>query len=166
MKHIKVIELKNNLTAVSSLKGFDVNYAIQENLERLEAAIKPLATQEKEVEKLLESFLEEKKKISEEFAVVDGEVKYKTIETEFGKQSIYDIPLDKMADFNSKMLELKEKHKDNIVKYEEERVKFNDFIENGDSSFQLFTVKSNHVPSDITTENLKLIFTIIRKKED
>lgn len=162
MKHTKVIELRNALSKINGLKGFEVNYSIEENLQRLELSIKPIAKQEKEINDIIKDFNEQRRVLGEKYSTVDGKVKYKY---ENGIQ-IYDIPVEKIEEYDSEVLKLKEKHKKPFKQFEEKMKEFIDFLETGDSTFKIHTVKSTHVPSDITTEQMKAIFPLIRVKEN
>lgn len=159
MKHIEVIKLRDSLSQVKDLNGFEVNYAIEENLSRAQASLNPLQKQEESLHSLLEDYYNEKTAIQVKYATVDGQVKTEKRDSAL----VYIMPESLLPSFDKEIVELDKKHKPSIDKYETELEKFNSFLKDSDSSFIIFTVKKDAVPRDISRENMKLIFSIIEK---
>lgn len=168
MKHSEVIEKRNGLLELKGIKSAELNYAIAENIERAEKAIKPLAKQEEELENILKEFSEKRREIGEKYAKDEkGDVQYKQSVSGDGKLvQTYDIPKDKLKAFQDEVSKLKVKYKKEIKEYDTEMAKYLKFIEETESPYKPMTIKMAHVPSDITTEQMKIIFHFIRKKEN
>lgn len=158
MTHSQAIKMRNNLSRVERLKGFELNYCIEQNLEALESAIKPLAKQEKEFEEIIKMFNTERTTLAERLSMVDGEVKKKI---ENGSLH-YDISDENMPEYEKELSKLKEKNKKQIKEYETKKAEFTKFLDEKESPFKPILVKHSCVPSDITTEQMKFIYPILK----
>lgn len=157
MKHSETIDLRDKLQKVKNLIGFEINYCIKVNLQRLKIALAPLVDMEMEDEKLIAQFNAELKALREKYATVDGEVKYKTN----GSTVQYDVPDAKLKQLELDVKSLKVKHKKSLDAFSKKKKAYNDFLKKTDSKFKITKVKKQFIPKDITTENLDLIFDLI-----
>lgn len=164
MNHSKTIQLRNELLNVKGLKSHEVNYAIDENLERLAGAIKPLEKQEKEIEDKIAEFTEARKELGKKMSTVDDEVKTRKEVVNGRLMEVFDIQDDVLAEYKKQMVELRKKYAKEIEEYEKEIKEYNEFLNESESPYKPYTIKFQHVPADISTEHMRAIFPIIRKK--
>jgi hypothetical protein len=155
MKHTKVIELRTQLRNLKGIKSAEVNYAIFENIERADFALKAIETQEKDIEETAKAFNEERnelgKKLSEGKTRVENGV------------LVFDIAEEKLTEFKKAVDELREKHSESLKEYEEKRAEFIKMLNEGDSPFNPYLIKKHHIPTDIDTEKYAVLFPLIRK---
>ncbi len=165
MTHADVIEFNEKLKKVKGLKGADLNYAIKYNLKKLKPHIEVYAEQENEIREIVKEFNEERTKIQEQYATVDGKVK-KRQENKDGQMYVtYDIPADKVQEVEAKIEELKVKHKEKLDSVDLKWKELVDSRTKGKTDFEIFTVKRHHIPADISTEDMDLIFDMIKANE-
>lgn len=146
MKYIEIINLRNSLQKVKGLNGFETKITIRKNITRLETEIKPLAKEEEEILELISEFRNEKNQLSE---------KYKNDNSE-------------KSEHENLFESLKEKHKEQIEEYEDKFKKFQDYLKEKDSGFNPITIPLSQIKefdSEISEENLDLIFTIIDQEK-
>ena len=160
MKHSDVLTLKNKLSIINGLTGFNTKIAIRRNIARIETAIKPLVEEEKEISSLIKDyrneFIEINKKLSE------GKIKRTNIS---GNQvEDYDVPESKKAQQKIEIDELEVKHKEAIDKYKAEIKRFQEFLQKEDSSFEPIMIKMSQIEEfdqAISQESLDAIWPLI-----
>lgn len=152
MKHIKVVELRNSLLRIKSVKGKKLNYSILMNIQRANEALTPLEVMEKELNAGVEAYNKEYVALCEKNSKVDGVVKFKN-------EDHYDI-IDLPAHLEE-VKALDEKHKDAVDAFKIERKKHDDFVNNEDSEFVMISVKMDDLPEDIDTEDMDCLFPMI-----
>jgi len=166
MKHQEVFDLAQKLRKVKGLEGRDLNYEIQYNLNEIDRLSAPLITQEKEIEEILKKYNEEKKEVfKKNSTTADGTVKTKKLqisETEFFES--YEVQEEKKEEHDKEIVALDKKHKKEITDYDVKRKDFLEFLKKTESKFVVSKVKMHHVPENISTEMMNLIFDIIEKK--
>jgi|SRR3972149_3539849 len=165
MKLIELIELNKKLSTVKGLKGKELNYAIEINLVNLKNEIEILSKQEKEIMELTKEYTEKVQKLRTEAATVDGVVKTKDIIQNGQTIQIYDISPEKMVDLEKELTELNESNRQLFFQQQKEYVEFQTMLNEKESDFQLTKVEYKNVPDDISTEDFKLIFSLVNKKE-
>ncbi len=165
MTHAEVIDLNAKLSKVKNLKGFELNYAIKKNLKNLKPEIEIYSEQEKEIQEITKDFIDETNNLKSEYATVDGKVKLKHRQDGDKTFTEYDVPAEKKKELQQKIEELRKKHK---AKLDEANDKWKDLMESrktGRTDFEIFTVKKQNVPADISTEDMELIFDLIKEDE-
>jgi hypothetical protein len=158
MTHSEVLSLSNKLSKVKGLSGATVNYAILRNLKNLESEIDVYQKQEKEIGDMAKEYTEAVEKITRERATVSGEVKTKT---NLSGQTVYDISANQQTALSEEIKELNTKYKDVIDATDLKWAELIKFRLESQSDFKLIKIKKEDVPSDISTENMTLIFDLI-----
>lgn len=161
MKHSQVLVLQESLRKASGLIGFEINFCIKKNLQRIKTAIEPLAEMETEMLNIIKPFNDAKTELKKQYATVSGIVKYKQKE---GK-TVFDIPEEKFAEFEKAVFDLSVEHKNIIDSYETKMNEYVNFLQKTESDFKITTVSAKYVPKDISTENMNCIFDLIECEE-
>lgn len=161
MKHIEAITLRNDLEAVSGLIGYEINYCIKKNLQRLKTALKPLVELENENKVIITKFTEEQTALRKKYATVDGDVRYKI----HGKTQTFDIPAAVMADFEKDLSELKKVHRADLDAFEKKAEEYAKFLTEGENDFKITPLKKEFVPKDISTENMNRIWALFEEND-
>lgn len=161
MKHSDVLTLKNKLSKVNGLTGFNTKIAIRRNIARIETAIKPLVEEEKEISSLIKDYRNELIEINKKLS--EGKIKRTNIS---GNQQVedYDVPESKKAQQKIEIDELEVKHKEAIDKYEAEIKRFQEFLQKEDSSFEPIMIKMSQIEEfdqAISQESLDAIWPLI-----
>jgi DsbC/DsbD-like thiol-disulfide interchange protein len=143
------------------LKGNDLNFAIKKNIKKAIEELAPAKEQEEEMALIIKPYVEEKEAAFKKASIVDGTPKTKFL----GKQSVYDVQPENEESLKKELAELTVKHQGKIDEYDERQKEFQLFLKQKDSTFEITKVKRHHVPADITTEDMELIFDIIQDKE-
>ncbi len=159
MTHQNVLNLRDKLLKVKGLKGWELNFEIKTNILEINRIVEPLVEMEKEIQSILTKFNEERNALHIKNCTVDGVVKKKIV----GGMEVYDVPLSKQVDNAKELGELMTKYKIDIDRYNKENTGFLKFLNEEESKFKISTVKKEHIPEDISTEDLDLIFDIIEK---
>lgn len=165
MTHAEVIAFHGKLSRVRGLKGADLNYAIKWNLKKLKPRIEVYVEQENEIRDIIKEFNEEKKKIQETYATVEGKVR-KLEENKGGQIHVkYDIPADKLKEFEAKIQDLEVKHKDKLEEVDTKWAELMKSRKETKTDYEIFTIKRHHIPADISTEDMDLIFDMVKANE-
>ncbi len=165
MTHAELISFNGRLKKVKGLKGADLNYAVKYNLKKLKPYIDIYIEQENEIRDLIKDFNKQKTELQEKYATVDGKVK-KLEENRDGQiYATYDIPADKVAEVNAKIEELKVQHKEKLDDVDQKWKELMESRTKGKTDYEIFTIKRHQVPADISTEDMDLIFDLIKSNE-
>lgn len=165
MKHKKVLELKNKLKQLKGIKSAEVNYAIFENIERAENSLKALGELEKNIEDTIKEFTEALTDLGKKLSTVNGIVKTKQqlIGSDFF--TAFDIPEDKIEEFDRGVECLREKYAESIKEHDDKRADFIKIVNEGESLFVPYLIKKHQIPSDIETEAMAILFPLVKKTE-
>lgn len=150
MKHREVIELSKKLAKVKDLTGLTVNYAIKKNQNKLKEQITILSKMEEEIVDIVSEYNKERNEL------------FKVHGKNVGNE--YVIEKEKQDDFKLLIEGLNEKFKETIEKYEFELKKYFKFLDETENEFQIYTVKKSDIPENITTEQMDLIFDLIKEE--
>lgn len=160
MKHSEVLNLKNKVSAVTGLTGFETKIAIRRNIAKMETAIKPLADEEKEIGESVKEYREEFNSLQRKLS--GGKIKN---QMQGGRMvEVFDIPTDKKAEFDTEAKILEEKHKEKIADYEHRIGSFKKFLEEEESSFEMIVIPLSQIKEydeKISQENLDAIWPLI-----
>ncbi len=137
MTHQAALNLRDKLLKVKGLKGRELNFSIKENILAINRVIEPLVEMEKEVEDILTAFNEDKNALYAKNCTVDGVVKKKIV----AGIEVYDVPATKQVDNAKELVDLMVKYKDDVEKYNAERISFLKFLNEKESKFQISKVK-------------------------
>lgn len=166
MKHSEVITLRNKLSRVHGLKGFELKYLVRQNLEAANNELKALEPEEKKLQELVDPYNKEIKIIAEEAATINKEVKYKKDSNPFTGEREYDIPESRKAKFEKDKEALEKKHKKALDEFKKKSEAYNKFLEEKESKFKKIDIPKEVVEeydSEITDNNLDAIYPLIVK---
>lgn len=150
-----ILELCQGLRKIDNYVGIKFNFFIAKNLKKLEQEEEILLTSIRKVESLLVDFEKERtQKILQYVEMENGSPKIS------GKNYIIK---DDLRNVWIKELEIiKDKHKDNLDKYEEQIKELNNLMKS-ESFFIPYMIDITEVPENITTHDLKVIFNLIKE---
>ncbi len=149
MKHVEIIQLNYKLSQVKGLRGNDINYAIKKNLSKLKPELEIYTEQEKDILVIKKPFDDAVLELQKAF------IGKKEDEISEWEKTKFAAEVDVLKETYKNILKEAQDKWDELVKFRNER----------DSTFEIFTVKKHHVPADISTEDMDLIFDIIRDND-
>ncbi len=150
MTHEKLITIANNLSAVKNLKGLELNFAIKKNIVKMAPELTVFQAQEKEIMDGVSAYKKDELELSKKF---NAKIK---------NEQVFEVPADKRVAFIKEFTALLKKHKKALDLADKKWKELKEFRKTKQSDFILTKVKKCHIPEDISTENMALIFDIIR----
>ncbi len=153
MTHSETITLFINLQKLTGIKNTKLNYAIEKNLQKLRLEVEIYQKQENEIGSqtnegiLPNNYIKEKELISKKYLTKEGDSK------------------DKEIELNKEIDELKTIHAVALKSCTENWEKLMDSRKKEQSGFTPYTIKEQHLPVDLSTEDMKLIYPIIKDNE-
>ncbi len=160
MKHSEVLSLRAKLQKVKGLKGRELNFEIKTNIIEINRIVEPLAAMEKEIDDILNQYNEERIALFIKNSTEGGEVKKKIV----NNIEVYVVSPEKVEAHEKEFKKLQAKFKKDLDKHKKEYSAFLKFLSETESKFKISKVKRHHVPEDISTEDLDLIYDIIEEK--
>jgi hypothetical protein len=160
MFHSEVLILKDKLSRVNGLTGFNTKIAIRRNIARIETATKPLVDEEKEISEGVKDYRAEYNETNKKLS--EGKVKMSIVQGRH--MEVYDVPEAKQDQLKKELNELETKHKSAITTYETKIKSFQEFLKNTESSFKPIMIKMSQIEEfdqAISQENLDNIWALI-----
>lgn len=156
MKNFEIINLYKDLVSVRGLRGVEVSYAIIRNINKLKPLVDSINEAAKtddesvqEAEKHIFSLLEKYGKKGE-----DGKIEINNQGVVFEDAEAFDKAVEEYKKVNPEGLAAREEH---LKKYNEFLAKENE------EEVDLFKVDIDKLPEDITQDQMKKIFHIIKE---
>lgn len=157
MKHKEGIDLLTSLTEVKGIDSFKVNYAVQKNIAVLKKEFEILQKQEQEIIDIKKEFEAKRVELCEVYSKVDGIVQTNPDKT-------FKIVKEKQAEFEGKIIELKEEYKEVLENFELKHKEFLSFLNETESEAKLHYITISDIPEKISTENTAAIFPLIKEE--
>lgn len=157
MKKRELFILRDGLKAVGAYKGIKFAYAVVKNLRAVQSEIETIKATVVPSE-AFQQYETARSEAVKKFAKKDdtGE----PISELKGEIRIF--PLADPPGFREAVAELREKHNGAVVEHEEKQKEYETFLDT-DAEVELYKVKEEIVPKDITAEHLGGIFDIIEE---
>lgn len=153
MKNKDLFKLASSIMACSSLKGVRFSYALSKNMNKIKSELK-IFEEANQPSPEFKKFEEARLKLNKEFGDLDENGNLKMANGQ------YVILPQNRKKFDKAFEELKKKSK-SVLKAREEQIKqFNELLEE-ESDFKPYFVNMEHVPEDISVEQLNGISDLI-----
>jgi hypothetical protein len=158
MKNRDLFDLAAGLHSCLNLKGFKFAYACTKNLNKLKTEIKMIQG----VRKIPPAYLAydaDRVKLVKEFSLLDKDGK------PIFRDGNFQLDSAKNDEFKKQLEAIQELHKDAIAEFAKSEAEWNDLLD-AESEITLHKVKKEHVPEEITGEQLENILDIIEEGKE
>ena len=151
MKISELIELYKQLNSIIGYTDFEFNWWINENIESLRPFFEQAQKQETELGKLIAQFTRERATLMVEYGLDNP-------------ANISKVTQTVLSSFENKLKELKEKHKENLDKYEKGWEDIIKGYETKEIEIEITPLVKEFIPKNLLTEHQRLVFKFIHKK--
>ncbi len=158
MKKSEIVLLYNGLNSVGNLAGVIFSYCVNKNLNIITPEIEALQRSITPSKEFLE-YDNKRIEIVKKYAAKDGKGEF-IMKVTNGQQS-YDVGENEKV-IEDEMLPIREEYKEVISNHEKQMTEYNALLDT-DSNVELYKVKLENVPKDITAQQMKSIFLIIEE---
>lgn len=158
MKRTEIVNLYNGLNSVGNLVGVIFGYAVNKNLAILKPEIEALQKALTPSEKFLEYDVK-RVDIVKKYAKKDEKGEFVLLEV--GGKKSYDVAGQEDT-VENEVKPLKEEYKAAIEDNEKQMIEYNTLLEQ-ESNVELYKVKLENVPKDITAAQMTAIFPIVEE---
>jgi hypothetical protein len=153
-------QLANNIDRLKALKGAKFTYGILKNIEVLEKEVKMIMETSKPSDDFL-AYDKARVALCEEFAKDEnGEIRKKENPATPG-QFEYDIDVES-KEWKDAIVKMKEDYKEVLEAREEQIKQYNELLQ-ADFDVELYKIKLDDVPNDISLELMKIIKPFIKE---